>query len=92
LATRVAVANQRAEIRQDALQDLDDVDHLWHADRVRAQPLGLPGERKDFNTFSLGLAQMSSEYRFGCWALGAVMILIGTIGGWREDAGSPSDL
>jgi hypothetical protein len=35
---------------------------------------------------------MSSEYRFGCWALGAAMIMVGTIGGWREDAGKPGDL
>jgi hypothetical protein len=45
-------------------------------------------ERKDFNSFSLGHAPMSSEYRFGCWVLGAAMILVGTIGGWREDASS----
>jgi hypothetical protein len=49
-------------------------------------------QRKDFNSVSLGLAPMSSEYRFGCWALGAAMIFVGTIGGWREDAGSSDNL
>jgi hypothetical protein len=44
-------------------------------------------ERKDFNSVSLGILPMSSEYRFGCWALGAAMILVGILGGWREDAG-----
>jgi hypothetical protein len=48
-------------------------------------------ERKDFSNFGLGLAPMSSEYRFGCWALGAAMILVGTGGGWREDAGCPEN-
>jgi hypothetical protein len=48
-------------------------------------------ERKDFNSVNLGLAPMSSEYRFGCWALGAAMILVGIIGGWREDAGRPDE-
>jgi hypothetical protein len=47
-------------------------------------------ERKDFNTVSLGLP-MSTEYRFGCWALGAAMILVGTIGGWRGDVGRADD-
>jgi hypothetical protein len=37
-------------------------------------------ERKDFNSVSLGILPMSSEYRFGCWALGAVMIGIGVLG------------
>jgi hypothetical protein len=44
-------------------------------------------ERKDFNSVSLGLSPMSSEYRFGCWALGAAMIVVGVLGGWREDPG-----
>jgi hypothetical protein len=44
-------------------------------------------ERKDFNSVSFGIAPMSSEYRFGCWALGAAMIGIGVIGGWREHGG-----
>jgi hypothetical protein len=48
-------------------------------------------ERKDFNSVNFGLAPMSSEYRFGCWGLGAAMILVGTIGGWREDAGRSDD-
>jgi hypothetical protein len=34
-------------------------------------------ERKDFNSVSLGILPMSSQYRFGCWALGAVMIGVG---------------
>lgn len=46
-------------------------------------------ERKDFNNFSLGQSAMSTEYRFGCWVLGAAMILVGTIGGWREDSACP---
>jgi hypothetical protein len=48
-------------------------------------------ERKDFNSVSLGMLPMSSEYRFGCWALGAAMILVGILGGWREDAGVPDN-
>jgi hypothetical protein len=48
-------------------------------------------ERKDFNRVSLALPPMSTEYRFGCWGLGAAMILVGTIGGWREDAGRADD-
>lgn len=48
-------------------------------------------ERKDFNSINFGLAPMSSEYRFGCWALGAAMILVGTIGGWRENGGQPDE-
>jgi len=49
-------------------------------------------ERKDFNSVSLGILPMSSEYRFGCWALGAAMILVGILGGWREDAGVPNHI
>jgi hypothetical protein len=41
-------------------------------------------ERKDFNSMSFGTPLMSSEYRFGCWALGGAMIAVGTIGGRRE--------
>jgi hypothetical protein len=48
-------------------------------------------ERKDFNSVSLGILPMSSEYRFGCWALGAAMILVGVIGGWREDGDMPDN-
>jgi hypothetical protein len=48
-------------------------------------------ERKDFNSVNFGLAPMSEQYRFGCWALGAAMILVGTIGGWREDATQPPE-
>lgn len=28
--------------------------------------------------------QLSSDYRFGCWMLGAMTIAIGVIGGWRR--------
>lgn len=48
-------------------------------------------ERKDFNSVNFGLSPMSGEYRFGCWALGAAMILVGTIGGWRDNSGHPVD-
>jgi hypothetical protein len=48
-------------------------------------------ERKDINRVSFNQAPMSSEYRFGCWALGGAMVLIGTIGGWREDAAGPDN-
>jgi hypothetical protein len=48
-------------------------------------------ERKDFNSVSFGLSPMSSQYRFGCWALGATMILVGVIGGWREEASRIED-
>ncbi|HVT26724.1 MAG TPA: hypothetical protein VHE81_01790 [Lacipirellulaceae bacterium] len=48
-------------------------------------------ERKDFNSVSLGQPLMSSEYRFGCWALGAAMIGVGTVGGWREHGGYLDD-
>jgi hypothetical protein len=41
-------------------------------------------ERKDFSSVSLGQPLMSSEYRFGCWALGAAMIVVGIVGGWRQ--------
>jgi hypothetical protein len=44
-------------------------------------------ERKDFNSVNLGVLPMSSQYRLGCWALGAAMILVGVIGGWREESG-----
>jgi hypothetical protein len=45
-------------------------------------------EWKDFTHVDFGIAPVSEQYRFGCWVLGAAMILVGTIGGWREDAGS----
>ncbi len=48
-------------------------------------------ERKDFNSVILGLAPMSSQYRFGYWALGGLMILVGTIGGSREVAAEPDN-
>jgi hypothetical protein len=47
-------------------------------------------ERKDFNSVSFGLSPVSNEYRFGCWAMGAIIILVGIIGGWREDARGPN--
>ncbi len=48
-------------------------------------------ERKDFTSVNLGLPPMSSEYRFGCWALGAVMIAVGIVGGCREPRVSTED-
>lgn len=48
-------------------------------------------ERKDFANFSFGIAPMSSPYRFGCWALGSLMIAVGIIGGWREPASHPDE-
>jgi hypothetical protein len=46
--------------------------------------------RKDFTSFSMGIPPMSTEYRLGCWALGAVMIGIGVVGSWCGRACSAS--
>jgi hypothetical protein len=48
-------------------------------------------ERKDFNNISLSTERMTGGYRFGCYALGAIMIGVGIIGGWREHGTGPSD-
>ena len=48
-------------------------------------------ERTDFNSVNFGVSPMSSQYRFGCWALGAAMVLVGVIGGWREESGVSGD-
>lgn len=51
-------------------------------------------ERKDIMNVNFGLGTlnpMSDNYRFGCWALGAAMIVLGVVGGWRETGLGPGD-
>ncbi len=43
-------------------------------------------QREDITHWTISGTAMSSEYRFGCWALGAVMIGVGIYGGWRREA------
>ena len=46
-------------------------------------------EQKEFQRINYKIAPMSIEYRFGCLALGAAMIGIGVLCGWRESDRNP---
>jgi hypothetical protein len=41
-------------------------------------------DRPNLDDLHITFPQMSSEYRFGCWALGAAVIGVGIYGGWRR--------
>lgn len=42
-------------------------------------------ERSDFTQVRLATDALSTEYRFGCWALGAAMIAVGIYGAWPRE-------
>jgi hypothetical protein len=50
---------------------------------VRRQVAEVIVSRTDFNNVSFNVEAMSSEYRFGCWILGATMISIGVVTSFR---------
>lgn len=41
--------------------------------------------RTEFNNVTLNVEPLSSEYRLGCWILGAAMICIGVFGAMKPD-------
>jgi hypothetical protein len=51
----------------------------------------LMAEQPDVISFSLNSKPMSSNYRFGCWALGAAMVGIGIIGSFKSCGGNNYD-